>query len=74
MEVRVGNIAAKCPDCGSTEFIAAAVEDYLACKGCGKTTARMQLLIQIGEEASRNATESLERLRRTRPPSSRKPR
>jgi transcription initiation factor TFIIIB Brf1 subunit/transcription initiation factor TFIIB len=74
MEVRVGEIAAKCPDCGSSDFVSTALEHELACRGCGKTVARLQLLIQIGEEASRNATESLQRLRRFRPAAPRKPR
>ena len=74
MEVRVGDIAAKCPDCGSGDFVSTPLEDELACRSCGKTVARLQLLIQIGEEAARNATESLQRLRRLRPAGPRKPR
>jgi transcription initiation factor TFIIIB Brf1 subunit/transcription initiation factor TFIIB len=74
MEVRVGDIAAKCPDCGSSEFAPTASEEQLVCQGCRKTIARMHLLIQIGEEASRAAAESLQRLRRIRPAGPRKPR
>ena len=74
MEVRVGDIIAKCPDCGSSDFAPTAVDGELACKGCGKTITQLRLLIQIGEQASRNAAESLARLRRNRPGGSRKPR
>lgn len=74
MEVRLGDIGAKCPQCGSAEFEPTATEGELACKGCGSTIARTQLLMQIGDRAARNAAESLARLRKGRPPGARKPR
>jgi hypothetical protein len=62
MDVRVGDILAKCLECGGTEFKPAGEE--LACRICGTRTTREVLLVQIGDEAARLARESLARLRK----------
>lgn len=62
MDVRLGDILAKCLECGNTEF--RSVGEDLACKICGTKTTRMALLMQIGDEAARQAHESLARLRK----------
>jgi hypothetical protein len=62
MDVRVGDILAKCLECGGAEFRSAG--DALACRICGTTTTRAALLMQIGDEASKLARESLARLRK----------
>jgi hypothetical protein len=74
MEVRLGEIGARCPDCGGAEFVATAIEDELACKNCSRSMTRTQLLMQIGDQAARDAAESLARLRKDRPAGTRKPR
>jgi len=69
MHVRIGDITAKCPQCGKTEFRPAGSgpQRKLECIACGAATTRAALLDQIGEEAIRQARESLLRLR-SRPP------
>jgi uncharacterized Zn finger protein (UPF0148 family) len=62
MDVRVGDILAKCLECGGTEFKSAG--EVLACRICGTTTTRSMLLMQIGDEAAKQARESLARLKR----------
>jgi len=62
MDVRVGDILAKCLECGGTEFQSAGEE--LGCRICGTRTTRTALLMQIGDEAAKQARESLARLKR----------
>jgi tRNA(Ile2) C34 agmatinyltransferase TiaS len=62
MDVRVGDILAKCLECGGTEFQCAGEE--LRCRICGTRTTRTALLMQIGDEAAKQARESLARLKR----------
>jgi hypothetical protein len=62
MDVRVGDILAKCLECGGTEFRSAG--EALACKICGTPTTRAALLMQIGDEAAKQARESLARLKK----------
>jgi hypothetical protein len=62
MDVRVGDILAKCLECGGTEFKSAG--EALACNICGTRTTRVALLLQIGDEAARQARESLGRLKK----------
>ena len=72
MDVRVGDIWAKCPECRGIEF--SPLEEpqpdgnqKLRCRICGMLTSRAELLVQIGDEASRQATDSLERLKNKGP-------
>jgi hypothetical protein len=71
MEVTVGDVKAKCLGCGGTGFVLVGPggqrDAQLACEGCGAKYSRAQLLMQIGEQASRAAAESLARLKRGRP-------
>ena len=65
VQIRVGEITAKCPECGGKEFavLANAPARQLACRRCGTVTTRPKLLDQIAEEAMHQARTSLERLR-----------
>jgi uncharacterized Zn finger protein len=65
VQVRVGEITAKCPQCGGNEFalLADSPTRQLACRRCGTVTTRHELLDQIAEEAMHEARTSLERLR-----------
>lgn len=69
MQVRVGKITAKCPECGGSEFtpLRDSPVRYLACRACGATTTRPALLDQIAEEALREARSNIEQLRRQNP-------
>jgi hypothetical protein len=62
MDVQVGDILAKCLECGGTEFKSAGEE--FACGICGTKTTRTALLLQIGDEAAKRAHESLARLKK----------
>jgi hypothetical protein len=62
MDVRLGDILAKCLECGGTEFRSAG--EALACRICGTATTRTALLMQIGDEAAKQARESLARLKK----------
>lgn len=69
MQVKVDDIAASCPQCQTAEFITAGgagQQAKLVCESCGHETTRAQLLIQIGDKAARQATESLAQLRQQR--------
>lgn len=66
MQVRVGDIAAVCPACGASEFSASGGAGKLSCQSCGKQVDRAALMDQIGEKATREAMESLARLRKKR--------
>ena len=58
MEFRVGQINARCPGCGGTQFKIPEDEhsgprmNYL-CAACGKTVEYAKLIMQIGREALR---------------------
>ena len=58
MEFRVGQINAKCPGCGGTQFKIPEDEhsgprmNYV-CAACGKTEEYAKLIMQIGREALR---------------------
>lgn len=72
MDVKVGDIWAKCLECGGVEFRPldepqADGNQRLACKICGTRTSRSALLNQIGDEASKQAADSLQRLKNKGP-------
>jgi DNA-directed RNA polymerase subunit RPC12/RpoP len=58
MEFRVGQINAKCPGCGGTQFKIPEDEhsgprmNYV-CAACGKTEEYAKLIMQIGREAQK---------------------
>jgi hypothetical protein len=64
MQFRVGDIVAKCSDCGGTQFKVPAEEhsgprmNYV-CAGCGGAAMYSQLIGQIGREALRRKHERL---------------
>ena len=73
MEFRVGQISAKCPKCGATQFKIPVEEHYgprmnYQCAGCGQGTEYAKLVRQIGREviAQRNVRLSGERADRVR--------
>lgn len=72
MKVKVGDISANCPQCQAAEFTSLGSDPSrnarLACTRCGYETSRSELLVQIGEKASRQAAESLALLRQRRKP------
>jgi hypothetical protein len=64
MEFKVGDIWAKCLECGGMQF--RPLEEpqpdgnqKLACRICGTQTSRNALLAQAGDKASKQAGESL---------------
>ena len=73
MEFRVGQISAKCPKCGATQF-KIPVEEHSGprmsyqCAGCGHATEYAKLVKQIGRQviAQRNVRLSGERADRVR--------
>lgn len=64
MEFRVGQIVAKCPGCGGTDFKPPEDEqsgprmDYY-CVGCGRASMYAKLVAQIGRESLRKRRERL---------------
>ena len=67
MDVRMGDLWAKCPECRGIEFNPLEEpqpdgNQKIRCKICGTATTRAELLVQIGDEASRLASDGLERL------------
>ena len=73
MKFRVGQISAKCPKCGATEFKIAQEEHsgplmLYQCAGCGQGTEYAKLVKQIGREvmAQRTVRLSGERADRVR--------
>ena len=69
MLVAVRDIAARCRNCGKTDFKPPAAGDLrlttlLACTSCGERSTYRELLEQIGEEAIRRANEAIARLKR----------
>lgn len=62
MEFRVGNIRAKCPGCGGTDFRPPPEEHsgpYMkyACAGCGAAWTYARLIGQIGRETVKRKNE-----------------
>jgi hypothetical protein len=62
MDVRVGDIWAKCSECGGVEFNPLDEpqpdgNQKVRCRICGTPTTRAELLVQTGDEASRHAAD-----------------
>ena len=73
MIVSVGDVQARCRDCGGTDFTPAQpgeleLGSVLKCSGCGKASSYEALLDDIGEEAMKRANESLSHLKERRGP------
>lgn len=68
MIVSVGDLTAKCRNCGGTQFTAASreleLDTIMTCSGCANTATYRELLERIGEEAMRRANESLAELKK----------
>jgi hypothetical protein len=69
MQVTVGDITARCKECGGTEFRplttgAMRLTTRLACNSCDRVTSYLDLLDLIGEEAMRRANDSLAKLKK----------
>lgn len=69
MQVKVGDISARCKGCGGTEFRALTkgtmrLTTRLACNTCDRVASYLDLLDLIGEEAMRRANESLAKLKK----------
>ena len=68
MKLSVGHIAARCLRCGCAQFdaqdtAALSSDSILTCSSCGAKNAYHELMHQIGEQAIKEANESLARLR-----------
>jgi hypothetical protein len=68
MIVSIGEIQAHCPGCGGVEFdersrAQLVLDAQLRCTACGRKALYRELLDQIGEQAIKQANESLSRLR-----------
>jgi hypothetical protein len=67
VEVGLGNVRAQCPACRSTRFLTAHPGDEvselteLVCAVCDTPTTRAALLVQIGDEALREARSWLQK-------------
>lgn len=60
----IGDINAKCPKCGKTQFesttgLDSKPNDLLTCSACGHTLRQKDLVAQIGDEATKRANEFL---------------
>jgi len=71
--VSVGEVKARCRGCGGTDFTPAQPGELrpasvLACSGCGERSTYEELLDGIGEEAMKQANESLDGLKKKRRP------
>jgi hypothetical protein len=69
MQVSVGDITARCKECGGTEFKTLGVGSLrltsrLVCIKCERVTTYLDLLDLIGEEAMRRANDSLAKLKK----------
>lgn len=75
MKLRVGNLFAECPYCGSTEFLPAEDEDSreLNCAQCGGYASRQVVLERVGDAATELARAGLARLKNERRNRKRKP-
>jgi DNA-directed RNA polymerase subunit RPC12/RpoP len=70
--VRVGDIVAQCPECGETRFRRRArggdsADTVYVCVSCNAKVARLDLVNQIGDEASRRARVALDSMRKRKP-------
>lgn len=68
MLVAVRDIAARCRQCGETDFKPLVpgtlrLTTPMTCTGCGERTTYRELLEQIGEEAIRRANDAIARLK-----------
>ena len=68
MLVAVGDITARCPKCGGTDFqsmsgYALQLTSELRCAGCGAKHQYLVLLDQIGDEAMRRADRAIDGLK-----------
>jgi len=70
MKLAVGQIEARCPGCGASDFNLRGAElemhSELFCVACGKATPYQALLNEIGEQAMQQANEALAKLRKMR--------
>jgi hypothetical protein len=70
VRISVGQISARCENCGGEEFQPSAGAGSppleLACFGCGLRTTRRALLMQVAEETVRRAQAFLEASRSQR--------
>jgi transcription initiation factor TFIIIB Brf1 subunit/transcription initiation factor TFIIB len=67
MKLRVGDLYAECPYCGSTDFVARDDESReLVCAQCDGYSSRQLLLERIGDTAAQQARASLIRLKNER--------
>jgi hypothetical protein len=62
MEVRIGELVARCRACGGTQWNPVqegetSMLSLLACAGCGARTTRGELVLQISSEAIKSAQE-----------------
>jgi hypothetical protein len=62
MEVRIGELVARCSACGGTQWNPVQSGDasmlaLLACAGCGARITRGELVLQISSEAIKSAQE-----------------
>ena len=78
MIVSVGELSAKCRNCGKTEFAPLLagplrLASVVVCDGCKTSTTYRELRDQLGEEAMRRAKASIDALWR-KPGAPRKPR
>ena len=69
MLISIGDITAKCPRCGGTDFEPLSggslrLASELKCTGCGARAKYLALLDQIGEEAMRRANRAIEELKK----------
>jgi hypothetical protein len=70
--VSVGDINARCKDCGGTDFKVVKpgtlrLTSLMACTACDRVTTYLDLLDDIGEQAMQRANESLTKLKRNGP-------
>ena len=68
MIVGIGDIRGRCEGCGGTQFDEVAADALrsdteLRCTKCGRKTLYGELLEQIGEQAMKQASDSLAKLR-----------
>ena len=72
MIVSIGDIAARCVECGGGEFEPLSAEPLrmastLKCSACGASYTYLQLIDQIGEEAMWRANKALDALQKKPP-------
>jgi hypothetical protein len=72
MIIRIGDITASCPECGTTDFEPLSpaplrLASELKCVACAARFKYVELLDEIGEEAMRRANKAIDELKK-RPP------